>query len=185
MKKNREISQENFETLLDWLSEDREKAGEKYEEIRESLVRLFELKGCHDSQTLADETINRLTSKIHTLKLQAGVKPITLFFGFAKNIYFEASRQKESQLDPVSPGFFDKKIEDEPNLYLDYLRECLKNHSTEEREFILEYYAKDKLEKIVQRRQLAKKMEIAQGTMNVRMHRIRLALQKCIESKIN
>ena len=184
MKKDWELSQAQFETLLSWLSEDREKAGGKYEEIRESLVRFFDLKGCSDSQTLADETINRLIAKIHTLELNTNVKPITIFFGFAKNVYLENLRTKENQLDPDFNNFFDKP-KDESNNYLDYLRECLENRPVAEREFILNFYAKDKREKIEQRRKLAEKLEIAVGTMNVRVHRIRLSLQKCIESKIN
>ncbi len=187
MKKNRELTQTQFDTLLGWLSEDREKAGEKYEEIRESLVRLFELKGCNDSQTLADETINRLTLKIHTLELNTGTKPASIFFGFAKNVYLESLRQKENQLDADLQKFVDKSSFKvlPSNEYLDYLQECLKNYPPAEREFILEYYEKDKGEKIEQRRKLAETLCIEKGTMHTRIHRIRLALQKCIEEKIN
>jgi DNA-directed RNA polymerase specialized sigma24 family protein len=183
MKKNWELSQVQFDTLLNWLSEDREKAGEKYEEIRNSLVRLFELKGCYDSQTLADETINRLTSKIHTLELKDDIKPATIFFGFAKNIYLESLRQKESQLEPDLHKITVE--ESDSNTYLDYLEECLKKRSAEERELILTYYEKDKSEKFEQRRKLAQKLNIAVSAMHTRVHRIRLSLQKCIESKIN
>lgn len=184
MKKDWDLSQAQFDTLLNWLSEDREKAGEKYEEIRNSLVRLFELKGCSDSQTLADETINRLTAKIHTLELKDNIKPIAVFLGFAKNIYLENLRQKESQFEP---DLYRIKAEKDStnNEYLDYLEECLKKRSTQERELILAFYEKDKSEKLEQRRKLAEKLKIAAGTMHTRVHRIRLSLQKCIESKIN
>lgn len=182
-----EISQIQFDTLLNWLSEDREKAGEKYEEIRESLVRLFELKGCSDSQTLADETFNRFASRINTLELNHNVKPITILSGFAKNIYLESLRRKENQLNPDLQTFIESINVDEnsSNNYLDYLQECLKNRSNAEREMILAYYANEKNEKIEQRKKLAEKFQIAVGTMHTRVHRIRLSLQKCIESKIN
>jgi DNA-directed RNA polymerase specialized sigma24 family protein len=182
-----EISQIQFDTLLNWLSEDREKAGEKYEEIRKSLVRLFEIKGCNDSQTLADETINRFASRINTLELNHNVKPNTIIFGFAKNIYLESLRRKETQLNPDLPNLIETiNVEKNPsNEYLSYLQECLKNRSTKEREMILAYYEKDKSEKFEQRRKLAEKLKIQNGTMHTRVHRIRLSLQKCIESKIN
>ncbi len=185
MKKDWELSQAQFDSLLGWLSEDREKAGEKYLEIRESLVRFFELKGSADAETLADETINRLTAKLCTLKLHAENKPITVFFGFAKNVYLESLRQKENQLDPVLHKFAQQTTDDKSNVYLEYLDECLENYPVSEREFIFEYYAKEKSEKFNQRRKLAEKLKIAQGTMNARIHRMRLSLQKCIESKIN
>lgn len=187
MKKNWDLSQTQFESLLNWLSEDREKAGEKYEEIRQSLVRLFELKGCSDPQTLADETINRLTSKIHTLKLDNNIKPIKVFFGFAKNVFLEYLRKKETQFDSDSEKFIGKNnySPDETNFYLDYLQECLKNRPDSERQLILAYYEKNKSEKLEQRRQLAEKLEIAIGTMHTRIHRIKISLQKCIESKLN
>ncbi len=183
MKKDWELSQEKFDTLLDWLSEDREKAGEKYEEIRNSLVRLFELKGCVDSQTLADETINRFISKIHTLELNNNVKPITIFYGFAKNVRLESLRRKESQLEPELYKL--TVAENNSNEYLDYLEECLKKRSPAEKDLILGYYEKDKSEKFEQRRLLAQKLNIAVSAMHTRVHRIRLSLQKCIESKIN
>jgi DNA-directed RNA polymerase specialized sigma24 family protein len=187
MKKNWELSQAQFDTLLNWLSEDREKAGEKYEEIRNSLVRLFELKGCNDSQTLADETINRLTSKIHTLELKDTVKPTALFFGFAKNVYLENLRKKENQFEPEFQKYAIKTSfeENSSNDYLDYLKECLNNRPPDERELILAYYEKDKSEKLEQRRKLAEKLKIEKGAMHTRIHRIRLSLQKCIERKIN
>lgn len=182
MKKDWELSQEKFDTLLGWLSEDREKAGEKYEEIRNSLVRMFELKGCNDSHTLADETINRFISKIHTLELN-NHKPISIFYGFAKNIYLESLRQKESQLEPDSHKT--AVAENNSNPYLDYLEECLEKRSPDEKELVLKYYEKDKSDKLEQRRKLARKLNIAASAMHTRVHRIRLSLQKCIENKIN
>ena len=66
MKKHSEITQKDFEGLLDWLAPDREEAGKKYEEIRDGLIRFFRFKGCNDPEFLADETINRVASKILT-----------------------------------------------------------------------------------------------------------------------
>jgi DNA-directed RNA polymerase specialized sigma24 family protein len=185
MKKDWELSQVQFDTLLKWLSEDREKAGEKYEEIRKSLVQLFELKGANDSQTLADETINRFTSKIETFELNKKTKPMSILFGFAKHVYLESLRQKEDQFEPETQklAYKIKFKESSANNYLDYLKECLENRPPEEREMVLEYYAKDKTEKIEHRRKLAEKLKIELKTMHTRVHRIRDSLQKCIENK--
>lgn len=187
MEENPDLAQTQFDTLLVWLADDREKAGEKYEEIRESLIRFFEIKGCHDVLTLTDETIHRVTSKISTLQLNSELKMTTLFFGFAKNVYFEYQRQKENQFTSDSQNFAAKVTDSAGSansLYLDYLQECLETYSAADRELILDFYAKDKHEKVVQRRNLAKKLNLTAGTMNTRIYRIRLALQKCIENKL-
>src|SRR4051794_5959214 len=59
-----EITTELFETLLEWLGPDREKAAEKYETIRTRLIKIFVKKGCSDPDTLFDTTVNRVTLKL-------------------------------------------------------------------------------------------------------------------------
>src|SRR5688572_21603142 len=41
MKNPDSLDRETFETLLDWLASDRESAGEKYEQIRHSLIQIL------------------------------------------------------------------------------------------------------------------------------------------------
>jgi len=48
------ITKEQFDSLLSWLSDDRELAGTKYETIRTGLVRVFVSKGFNDAEDLAD-----------------------------------------------------------------------------------------------------------------------------------
>ena len=50
--------------MLAWLDSDRERAGQKYEEIRCGLIKIFVCQGCTDPEGLADETINRVIRKI-------------------------------------------------------------------------------------------------------------------------
>ena len=89
MNNNSTLEQEDFDQLLRWLSTDREEAGKKYELVREGLIRFFRYKGCHDSESLADETINRVASKVSTLDTTQNFKTITYFYGFAANILLE------------------------------------------------------------------------------------------------
>ncbi len=39
------LKQDDFDKLLAWLHDDREQAGQKYEEIRESLIKIFSWRG--------------------------------------------------------------------------------------------------------------------------------------------
>lgn len=64
MKINHEVAKENFDKLLEWLSENRDEAGLRFEQIRTGLIRFFRLKGCHESELLADESMNRVIRRI-------------------------------------------------------------------------------------------------------------------------
>ena len=56
--------EENFDALLSWLDPDRNRAGNKYEEIRQSLIKIFSWRGFKDAEDLTDETISRVTAKV-------------------------------------------------------------------------------------------------------------------------
>src|ERR1041385_8120686 len=53
-----------FAKLLDCLDADREQAGEKYEDLRRTLLRFFEWRGAPFPEEHADETFNRLARKL-------------------------------------------------------------------------------------------------------------------------
>src|SRR5262245_20430567 len=57
-------TKEEFDCLLAYLSPDREEAGKEYETLRRKLIKLFQYRGCHSPEELADETINRIAKKI-------------------------------------------------------------------------------------------------------------------------
>src|SRR5689334_8976445 len=67
MTKTKEIDQTKFEKLLVWLNADRDKAGQKYESIRQRLIYIFRQRGCSTPEDLADETIDRVIQKIEKL----------------------------------------------------------------------------------------------------------------------
>src|SRR5215831_3124855 len=58
------LTQKAFHGLLAALGPDRDKAADRYLEIRRNLVRLFEWRGCATPDDYADETINRCARKI-------------------------------------------------------------------------------------------------------------------------
>src|SRR5262245_4973774 len=60
MRKDWELTKEDFDRFLTWLHPDREQAGQKYEEIRRRLVIIFNARRCPEAEDLADETINRV-----------------------------------------------------------------------------------------------------------------------------
>ena len=61
------------------------------------------------------------------------------------------------------------------------LQSCLQRLSPENRKLILGYYAKEKQAKIDYRRELAQRLVISVETLRVKVYRIRVSLQQCIE----
>jgi len=58
------LTQEAFDKLLARLADDRERAGEKYQELRGNLIRFFEFHGSAFPEDNADVAINRVARKI-------------------------------------------------------------------------------------------------------------------------
>ena len=182
MDNSKILTQETFDTLLNWLSPDREEAGEKYEKIRQGLLRFFYFKGCSNSEDLADETINRVVKKLPNLDFSAGNKPITIFQGFANNIYLEYLKKERREVPledttKISSGNNENVLEDKA----EYLEHCLQKLSEIERLLVLQYYSQEKSLKFEHRRNLATKLNLTMGAMHIKIHRIRKTLRDCIE----
>src|SRR5436190_23148632 len=74
---------EGFERLLQHLDGNRERAGEKYEDIRRKLVRFFAWNDCFPEEDLADMTFDRVTSKLASGRIH---NIVAFIWGVAKNI---------------------------------------------------------------------------------------------------
>ena len=170
----------NFEKLLDWLGEDRETAGKKYETIRLRLTKIFYVRGAYNAEELADETIERVTKKMGTLADNYEGDPALYFYAVGKRVFLEQNKKpKMIELDYRLP------LREEDVDVLEVKDQCLTkclNVLTEERyEFITEYYNGDKAEKIARRKQMAKEFGITQKALRIRAFRIRIGLKKCIQ----
>lgn len=177
---------ENFNDLLNWLSANREAAGEKYEEIRNGLIRFFYFKGCADAEDLADEAINRVAAKLPVLDLSGNIKPINLFYGFAIKIYLEyVSRTKKQEVEFNADLHSSVKTEKPAATTADKnhecLEECLAKLPDEDSDLIVEYYSLEKKEKTEHRRKLAENLQMSIGGIHIKVHRLRKILRKCIE----
>ena len=185
MRKEFPLSQEDFNNLLKWLSPDREEAGEKYEKIRDGLVRFFRFHRCGDPLALADETINRVANKVSAFTVNEKIKTISFFYGFAKKILLEYKSEtagKEIQIEPGLPLKDKYAFNSEENLEFDCLEKCLAELPTDERKMVINYYSKDKSAKFEFRKKMAEKMNMRTGTLHTKVHRIRRGLRKCIEN---
>ncbi|HEU0253584.1 MAG TPA: hypothetical protein VFR12_11175 [Pyrinomonadaceae bacterium] len=177
MKKNWVLSQEAFDKLLDWLDSDREQAGIKYEEIRRRLIKIFTGRGCEDPEDLADETINRVTSKLDEIEIDFKGDRARYFYGVANKVLMEYLRRKPPQ-PPALSNSDTTRIEHEYRC----LEECIAQLSEENRYLLSEYYGAEGKDKIEKRKKLAEKLGIAPNALRIRAYRIRQALQECVEN---
>jgi RNA polymerase sigma factor (sigma-70 family) len=176
MKKNWVLSQEFFDTLLDWLDPDRDQAGLKYEAIRLRLVTIFSGRGWDDAEDLADETINRVTSLLREKKDSYSGDPALFFYSVANNIHRERWRKRLRQ---PPPPVNDDSVDREERFRC--LEECLAALTPENRELVIEYYQEDRQAKIDQRKLLAERLGIAPNALRIRACRIRASLEKCLK----
>jgi RNA polymerase sigma factor (sigma-70 family) len=176
MNKDWILTQESFDALLAWLDPERDIAGQKYEEIRIRLIKLFTCRGCYDPEDLADETINRVTKKLKELESDSDGDRLPYFYAVANNVFKEYLRRK-------SPNPPIRAMQESNNIEQEFacLEDCLSELEVEQRELVLNYYQDEKLAKINQRKRLAEKLGIAANALRIRAYRIRAALQKCVE----
>lgn len=177
MNKNWVMSQESFEGLLDWLGPDRDQAGIRYEKIRVGLINYFIFRAPCDAEDLADETINRVISRLPQIQHRINGERTPYFFGVARKVQLEYLRKKTPQ-PPADDAIIDsERVEIEHQC----LEECMRKLSDENRELVLRYYRADGRKKIEERKQLALELGIAPNALRIRAYRIRAELQKCLE----
>lgn len=186
MKKEWVLSQTDFDALLGWLDEDRDRAGSKYETVRLRLIKIFNCRGCSDAEELADETINRVIARIDEIAEHYEGDPLAYFYGVSHKVHLEYLRKtKLRQADVPAEEVTEIKVPfvpmaDEADSEYECLERCLEHLPEDNRKLVLEYYQHEKQAKIDHRNRLASQMGIAVNALRIRAHRIRVALEKCV-----
>lgn len=177
MQKRWDITQDAFDKFLAWLDSDRDRAGARYEDIRCKLIRFFTCRGCQAGEDMADETINRVITRIQEVADTYTGDPVYYFYGVARNVHFEHVRKPlESFPAPVSESIEEKERRDQ------CLELCMKDLVPENRSLVLEYYSKDRPARIAHRKKIAGRLGISGTVLRLKMHRIRASLQACVEN---
>jgi hypothetical protein len=178
VKKDWEPSEEDFNRLLGWLDSDRERAGEKYEQIRRSLIKMSACRGCHAPEELADETINRVTSKVAQIVGDYHGDPAHYFYGVAKIVHLEYVRTRPVPLPP-QPVYPEQEPDSENPLY-DCFETCVAALDPASRTLLLDYYREEKQAKIEHRKQMAARLGISGVALRLRAYRLRADLLDCV-----
>lgn len=186
-KKDWTLTKASFDKLLDWLDKDREEAGNKYEQIRLTLIKIFVCRGCSCPEELADETINRVAGKLTEIVSSYVGNPALYFSSVARLIYLEYSRRENTvslppNITEIKSETNSKQYNNEPEY--ECLEQCLDTLPTQSRELILTYYSEEKRAKIDARKELAEYLGIELNALRLRVNRIRVNLEKCINECI-
>ena len=177
------LSPENFERLLNWLHPNREEAGQEYQRIRALLIKKFQAHSCHFPDNLADATMDRVAQKLTTEMIENWVgDKERLFYRVAYYILLE-DRDKGLSEVQIPDGFEVQKPDEEEDLEpkLRCLEKCMQEISAGKRELIVKYYRGKRSEKIKNREELARELNLNLPGLRVRALRIRRELRKCIE----
>lgn len=173
------LNEKTLECLLTWLDADRLRAGEKYEEIRRRLIKLFLYRGCSRPEDLADDTIDRVIQKLSDSPDIASSyegEPALYFYGVARYIYREYLKEKpEPVMLPIESS------SEEHERQHQCLDQCLGELNNETRKFILAYYQEDKRHRIKRRQELAGELGVSAHALRMRACRLREELHKCLE----
>jgi DNA-directed RNA polymerase specialized sigma24 family protein len=180
-----ELTANAFTKLLDSLGEDRERAGEKYEDLRRTLIRFFQWRGAPFPEEHADETFNRVARK-----LDEGVEIKNIggyCYEVSRLVCLEALKSRDSRRQPLEESNLaevevangtDEALEKE--LRLSCLDDCLRRLPIESRELIVEYYRDEKRGRIDRRKTLAERLGLRRDALANRAQRVRDRLERCV-----
>lgn len=178
------LTSEALEKLLDAFSDDKSAAAAAYAELRDSLVRFFELKGISDADQAADETLDRVPERINPNTKKKDVKFIA--FSIAKFVFLETIRKEQKQ-KAAANGYYEKRAA--PRLPgetdgFEPLLDCFKSLYDRERALLLEYFADLPPDQLAAHRQrMADREQMDLNALRNRISRLRRRLEECLGRK--
>jgi len=178
------LTAEEFAKLLDCLDGNRERAGEKYEELRRTLIRFFEWRGAPFPEEHADETFNRIARK-----LCEGIEIQNIggyCYEVARRVCLEIFKGRDSKRVPLEEVASEARVAEmsaeavEKESRLECLEDCLRWIPAESRELIVEYYREEKRSRIDHRKVLAERLGLRRDALANRAQRVRDKLERCV-----
>jgi len=192
------INEVAFGKLLALFDTDAERAGEKYELMRSKLIKFFRCRGSRLPHELADEVMNRLARRVGQGEEIRRETLAEYFYGVAHNVLRESRRNPEnlfSSLDTLPPSEHPTEnpvrlaervtAKQEAERRLECLEACVGKLSPETRQLVIAYYEEEEGAKIKNRQRLAESLGIPINALRIRVHRIRVKLEKCVTECLN
>jgi DNA-directed RNA polymerase specialized sigma24 family protein len=178
------LTSETFAKLLDFMDADRERAGEKYEDLRRTLIRFFEWRSAPFPEEHTDEVLNRIAKKLDE---GVDVRNIRGYcYEVARLVFLEALKSHDLNGAPLDSIELEAGVADnmdeatDKELRLTCLDECLRGLSGQGGDLILEYYRYTDRAQIDQRKALAKRFGLRRDALANRAQRLRNKLEQCL-----
>lgn len=177
----------SLQKLLEICSSNQDEAGVAYNELRNSLVRFFQIKGDSDPDEAADLTLDRVALKISK---DTPIENLTSFcFGVARFIFLERLRQTK-KLNGAADEFYRNRdlsqfAGETDDGEFSVFRECFEKLTSAEKLFLRDYFAdmsSSELDK--HRRQLSLENDITLNNLRLKVFRLRQRLENCVKNKL-
>ena len=185
------LTADAFGLLLERLDADRERAGEKYEDLRRMLLRFFEWRGASFCEERSDETLNRLARKLsegvnvaETRAYAMQIARLVLLESFKGRDARRAGWEElphEPTVDPHGEAS-EREIAERNERCLAH---CLEKLPDEARQMILAYYQHTGRTQIERRAALAKALGLRREALANRAQRWRDKLAECVIRCVN
>ena len=170
--------------LLARLGPDADRAGSAYEHLRRALVSFFTWRGAATPEECADETLDRLASR---LEEGTAVDDLPRFArGIARLVLLEHWRRPEARGVPLDDADLPHQVTAEPaddDALAECLEHCLSELAPDSRALILEYYLAEGRSRIDTRKRMARALGISESALRNRAQRLRDQLERCIAGR--
>lgn len=173
------LTEEALNKLLHWLNPDRDLAGQLYNKVQLRLTRIFNAHGCADPEKLADETFDRILSKIDWLNENYVGNPMHYLSAVSRNIIKEDYRERTAARALPPPDAVNSGRESERRH--ECLDQCMAELSQDGRKLLIKYYEGEGREKIANRKKLAGELGVTLRALRLRVFHLKAPLKICVE----
>lgn len=194
-KKDRTLTSDSFQRLLNWLDQGTNSDGQKYLEMQRRLVAYFDRKNLSNFEELADETLNRVARRLEEEGEIESDTPAQYCYVVARFVLMEHLRatQKDKVIveavrrDSLNQDAAENYVNDEQDLkekMLNCLDKCTLQLDPTSQKIITQYYVGKERVKIENRRALAASLNITTNALSIRACRLRDKLEACVRQCI-
>ncbi len=180
------MTDKSLNVLLESFTENQDEAGRAYTNLRNSLVRYFQIKGDFDADEAADATLDRVAAK---LAQNTKVDNLTKYsFGVARLIFLERLRTAEKAGTAQTEFYAQQKSDktDEQTDDFSIFRECFDVLIDEEKEILKNYFADLPFANLTAHREdLSLKYNVSLNNMRLKVFRLRQRLENCLKNKLS
>ena len=175
------MTEESFKILLENLKLNSNESGAAYTDLRNSLVRYFQIKGDFDADEAADATLDRVAMKLaQNIKIENLTK---YSFGVARLIFLERLRIAGKNKIAQTEFYSDQNIGKTPDLA--FFRECFNNLVGEDKEMLTEYFADLSFSELMTyREKIAVKYKTSISNLRLKVFRLKKRLEDCLKNKL-